>query len=93
MPYELSSHAEQYLARIVADGLYCSKEAALEAAVVALQERSKPLPTVPNEHMELVADAVAAADAGQLRELTTGDWSRLRKLAHDVAQQNAAGGR
>jgi hypothetical protein len=76
----------------VADGPYTSMEAAVEAAVVALQEESKP-PTVPDEHMELVEEAIAAADSGQLRGLIAGDWSRLRKLAHDVAARSISGGR
>jgi exoribonuclease II len=75
-----------------AGGLFASKEAALEAAVAALREKSERLPVVPDEPMELVEEAVSSAQEGRLRELTDGDWSRLRRLAHDVAARSVSGG-
>lgn len=78
MAYELSPQSEQYLASIVADGLYPSKQAALEAAVATLREKDRPLPMVPDNHLDAVEKAIASADAGNLRELTPTDWSRLR---------------
>ena len=93
MAYELSPQTEQYLTSIVAGGMYPSKEAALEAAVAALRERREPSRTVPDEHMELVEEAVASAEDGRLRELTADDWSQLRQLARDVAARGASGGR
>lgn len=93
MAYELSPQTEQYLTSVVAGGQFASKEAALEAAVAALREKSEYLPAVPDEQMELVEEAIASAQEDRLRELTDGDWSRLRRLAQDVAARSAAGGR
>ena len=93
MAYELSPQTEQYLDSIVAGGQYSSKEAALEAAVAALREKNGPLPAVPDDHMELVEEAVASAQHGKLREFTASDWSRFRQRAHDVAARDISGGR
>jgi hypothetical protein len=41
MDKALSPQSEQYLASVVAGGLFPSKEAALEAAVAALREKRK----------------------------------------------------
>jgi hypothetical protein len=54
MVKELSPQAEQYLAGVVAGGLFPSKEAALEAAAAALREKTDEIPFVPDEHMEQV---------------------------------------
>ncbi|HVA50074.1 MAG TPA: hypothetical protein VNH11_27150 [Pirellulales bacterium] len=91
MAYELSPQTEQYLAGVVAGGLYPSKEAALEAAVEALRDKSGPPPSVPEVHLELVEEAIASVQAGRLRELTAADWSRLRQHAHDVSARGAGG--
>lgn len=42
MPYELSAQSERYITSVVAGGLFSSKEAALEAAVTALREKTRP---------------------------------------------------
>lgn len=57
MSYELSPRIEQYLAEIVAGGLYSSKEAALEAAIVALREKSQEIPFGRDEHMDGIESA------------------------------------
>lgn len=87
MAYQLSPQSEQFLASVVAGGQFVSKEAALEAAVAALREKNGP-PPVPQEHVELVEEAIVAAQAGRLRELTATDWSRLREFAQQAAAQN-----
>lgn len=84
MNYELSPQTEQYLTSIVAGGLYPSKQAALEAAIAALREKDRPLPMVPDDHLDAVEKAIATADAGEVRELTPADWSRLRDSANKV---------
>jgi len=83
---ELSPRSEQYLASVVAGGMYPSKEAALEAAIEALRAQHEDLPFVPPEHMEQVEDSIRMADAGETTPLTEADWERLRQLAHDVAR-------
>jgi len=85
MANELSSYSEEYLARIVAAGIFPSKEAALEAAVAALREKTEPLPLVPPEHMDLVEQALASSHSGYPRPFTAADWERLRQLARDTA--------
>jgi hypothetical protein len=85
----LSQQTEQYLANMVAGGLFPSKEAALEAAVAALREKNEQLPFVPDEHMERVEQAIASSLAGRSHPMTTADWTNLRQLARDAASGNA----
>jgi hypothetical protein len=82
---ELSPQSEQYLASVVAGGLFPSQEAALEAAIVALREKTEPIPFVPDEHIDRVELGVASARAGRKRELTDADWEKLRQTARDSA--------
>jgi hypothetical protein len=85
MATELSPQIEQYLASVVAGGLFSTPEAALEAAVDALREKIEPIPFVPDEHMEQVEQGIREANAGQGRELTDADWENLKQLARDTA--------
>ena len=88
MATELSPQIEQYLTSVVAGGLFPTQEAALEAAIAALREKTEPIPFVPPEHMELVEQGMASARAGRARELTDADWENLRQRAHAVAPNN-----
>jgi Arc/MetJ-type ribon-helix-helix transcriptional regulator len=90
MAHELSPQTEQYLARIVAGGLYPSKEAAIEAAVDALREKNEQLLAVPDEQVDLVEQAIASSRAGKSRPLNAAEWSNLRQLARDAASGNAS---
>lgn len=92
MVRELSPETEQYLASVVAGGLFPSKEAALEAAVGAFRAQHEQIPLVPAEHMELVEQGIASVQAGRCRELTDADWERLRQRAHEVASRNPPSG-
>lgn len=49
MTNELSSAAEFYIARVVADGKFASRAAVLEAAVAALREKSGDVEPDPHE--------------------------------------------
>jgi hypothetical protein len=89
----LSSQNEQYLAQVVASGMFPSKEAALDAAVVALREKNEQIPLIPAEHMERVEQAITSSEAGYSSEMTAEDWSRLRDLAYRVAAENRGGKR
>ena len=60
MTKELSSQNEQFLDSIVAGGLFPSKEAALDAAIEALREKTQQIPFVPDEHMERLDQAFEA---------------------------------
>lgn len=91
MAYQLSAQSEQFLASVVAGGLFSTKEAALEAAVAALREKNRLLPAVPDEHVELVEEAIAAALDGHLREFKESDWSQLRQYAREVANRSQQG--
>ncbi|HEX4144273.1 MAG TPA: hypothetical protein VHY91_12255 [Pirellulales bacterium] len=85
MATEVPPQIEQYLASVVAGGLFPSKEAALEAAIAALREKTEPIPFVPDEHMERVEQAIESANAGHARPLTPEYWENLRQLARDAA--------
>jgi Arc/MetJ-type ribon-helix-helix transcriptional regulator len=85
MNHELSPQYEQYLDQMVSGGLYPSKEAALEAAIEALREKTEEIPFVPDEHMEAVERGIEEANAGLATPMTKDDWASLRQLAHDVA--------
>ncbi len=91
MSYDLSPQTEQFLAHVVAGGLFPSKEAAIEAAVAALREKSEATCDVPEEHLEQIEQAIVSADAGRLRPFEASDWERLRQIARDVANRNARG--
>ena len=82
MSHELSAQTEQYLASIVAGGLFPSKEAALEAAVEALRNRTA-IPMIPEEHMEAVEQGIASAIAGRAGPMTKADWEDLRNHARE----------
>ena len=88
MATELSPQTEQYLASIVAGGLFPSKAAALEAAVEALRAKYEPNPSVPPEHMELVEQGMASVQSGRYRELTDADWASLCQRAHQAVSRN-----
>jgi len=90
MDKELSPQTEQYLASVVALGLFPSKEAALEAAVAALREKTDEIPFVPDEHMEQVEKAIEQANAGRLTPMTPEYWERLRQVARDAAAGTSA---
>jgi transposase len=85
---ELSPQIEQYLASVVAGGLFPSEEAALEAAIAALREKTEPIPFVPDEHMERLDQAIDSANAGRCREMSDADWESLHQLARDNASGN-----
>lgn len=90
MNVQLSPQSEQYLARVVAGGIYPSKEAALEAAVAALRERDQAVPMVPPEHMALVEEAIESSLAGKSSPMTAADWERLRQLARETAAKHGS---
>lgn len=85
MNHGLSPQSEQFLNKVVAGGLYPSKEAALEAAVAALREKSEETPFVPDEDMAAVERAIESSRAGKSTPMTPADWEELRQLARDTA--------
>lgn len=85
MDRQLSPEAEQFLTRAVATGMFPSKEAALEAAIAALRERTEEIPDVPDEHMEAVERAIESANAGRVMRMTPEFWERLRTVVRDTA--------
>lgn len=90
MNVQLSPQSEQYLASVVAGGIYPSKEAALEAAVAALRERDQAVPMVPPEHMALVEEAIESSNAGNSREMTDEYWNDLRRRILESAGSGPA---
>lgn len=83
MASELSPQSESYLARVLAGGLYPSKEAAIDAAVAALREKNSDIPLIPDEHDAAVEQAIASSEAGLSRPMTSEDWAALRRIADD----------
>jgi hypothetical protein len=79
---------EEYLASVVACGMFPSQEAALEAAIDALREKTEPIPFVPDEHMEHVEQAIESASAGQTRPMTPEYWDGLRQIVRDAADNS-----
>ena len=84
MVRELPPQIEQYLSSVVAGGLFPSEEAALEAAIAALREKTEQIPFTPEEHRERLDQALESANAGLCREMTDADWEALRQLARDA---------
>jgi Arc/MetJ-type ribon-helix-helix transcriptional regulator len=89
MDIALSPQTEQFLASVVADGLFASKEAALEAAVAALREKTEPIPFVPDEHMARVEASIEEANAGRTKPMTPEFWEGLRQRILDIAAAKA----
>ena len=85
MAADLSPQHEQYLASVVAGGLFPSKQAALEAAVDALREKTGPIPYVPDEHMAHVEQAIESANAGRTSPMTPQYWDSLRQRIRGAA--------
>jgi hypothetical protein len=90
MQHELSPQSEQYLDKIVSGGLYASKEAALEAAVEALREKTEPIPFVPDGHMAGIEHGIESANAGRLKRVAPEFWEGLRRMVRDIAAKNDA---
>lgn len=90
MDGQLSPQAEEFLAHIVADGLFASKQAAMEAAVKALREKTESIPLIPDEHMEAVERGVESANAGRTKPITPEFWDQLRKIAQEAAARSGA---
>ena len=89
MARELSPQIEQYLASVVAGGLFPSEEAALEAAIAALCEKTEQIPFVPNEHMERLDQAIESANAGRTKPLTPEYWENLRQIVRNAAANSS----
>jgi len=85
MDRELSPQAEQYLASVVASGLFASEEAVLEAAIDALRKKNAPISFVPDEHMDRVEQAIESASTGRTRPMTPEFWESLRQTVRDAA--------
>ena len=93
MSIELSPQNEQFLTSMVAGGLFPSKEAALDAAIEALREKTQQPATLRAEHIELIEQGLASLQAGRSRDFTAADWETLRQLARDTAASTEPGGR
>jgi len=90
----LSSRTEQFLAEAVANGLFPSKAAAIDAAVEALRGNVHVLRRgtatvhfVPDEHMEAVEAAIEESEQGLSTPMTAADWNALRQRAHETASR------
>lgn len=84
----LSPQNAQFLEAIVAGGLYPSVDAAIDAAVAALREKTEQIPFVDDEHMAAVNEGLAEADAGLAKPMTDEDWSRLHEEVNEVRRRS-----
>lgn len=85
----LSPQNEQFIADAIAQGLFPSKEAAIDAAVDAMRQQKTDVPMVPDEHMAGVEEALAEMEAGIEEDMTDADWRELRQIATDAATSKA----
>lgn len=92
MEIHFSPQTEQFLAHAVSSGMFPSKEAAIDAAVEALREKTEPIPMVPDEHMASVEEALESYNAGEFSPMTETDWAELRQRVHDIAARAAGSG-
>ena len=83
MANHFSPQNEQFLARILAEGTFTSRDTALDAAVSALREKIDAAPLIPAEHEELLAEALDSTEPSL--EVTPEFWARLRQRVHDIA--------
>ena len=83
-----SPQNEQFLAQAIAEGLYPSKEAALDAAVSALREKSGHVPLIAPEHEALVYAAWESSQAGRSSAMNDADWNALRETAQAAARRS-----
>ncbi len=90
MDGQLSPQAEEFLAHVVADGLFATKQAAMEAAVDALRKRTELIPLIPDEHMEAVERGIESANARRTSPFTPEFWDRLQQIARDAAAPKGA---
>lgn len=80
----LSPQNEAFITQAIADGLFPSKDAALDAAVEALRKQTDKIPFVPDVHQGLVEEALTDIEKNGSVEMTDADWQSLRQLAHDI---------
>jgi len=90
MDHSLSPQTEEFLANMVANGVFPSRAAAIEAAVSALREKAAAIPAVPAEHLARVEQAIESANAGLTTPMTADDWAGLRQRARDVAARGGS---
>ncbi|MBL8830711.1 MAG: hypothetical protein JNM18_27300 [Planctomycetaceae bacterium] len=77
---QLSPQSEQFLEQAVAAGWFPSKEAALDAAVRALQDARAELPLIADDHLDAVEAGLDEADAGKSAPWTSQDRDTIRQL-------------
>lgn len=80
----LSPQYEAFIRDQLASGVYPTREKVIEAGLEALREAKNP-PLVPDEHMELVEEALEEIARSGSVEMTADDWRQLHQLVDDVA--------
>lgn len=83
MSSQLSPHVEDLIAHAVANGMFPTREAVLEAGVERLFK--EVIPPVPDEHLAAVELGLAEIEQGLVEDMTKGDWDELHQLVQDVA--------
>jgi Arc/MetJ-type ribon-helix-helix transcriptional regulator len=90
MIHRYSEQVELFLEQMIAEGVFGTREAAIEAAVTLLREQTQQIPFVPDEHMEEVERAIEESDQGSTTPMTPADWETLRQLARSSAGRKAS---
>lgn len=87
MANPLSSDAEAFIAKIIAEGFFETREAVLERCVASLRAELGDIPIVPAEHMEGVEAGFDDIENGDFVEFT--DEVRERILTNALARAAA----
>ena len=74
----LSTDAEAFIAKLIADGRFATREAVLETAVRSLRTSTDDIPQIPGEHIDAVEEALAESRAGQSVEFSVEDRERIK---------------
>jgi len=94
MTMPLSTNAESFIAKLIADGMFTSREAVLERGIAAFREQLGDIPEVPPEHMDAVEAGLEDLRTNGSVEFNAEDRERIKAkvLARLEAERTKAAG-
>jgi len=94
MALPLSPDTEAFIAKVIADGFFETREAVLERCVASLRAELGDIPLVPAEHMDAVEAGLDDLEKGNIVEFTAEDRERIlaNALARAAADRAKAAG-
>lgn len=91
---QLSPQNEQFINQVVADGFFPNQDAALDAAIAALREKTAQIPFLEEEYVEAAKEGLRESQAGLSRIMTEEDRRRLQDritaIANTTSRQTEA---